>query len=99
MHRQGLGICISLGVSFFFIMISLQCFHFICLSKMSHASMHDLAPVICLFYWKVKVSIRKTIHVHSCGLAVAGEELIMFSLEVSIRLLSERHLAFYARNF
>lgn len=79
MHRQGLGICISIGVSFF-IVISLQCFHFICLSKISPTSMQDLAPVICLIHWKVKVSIRKRIHVHSCGSAVAGEGLLMLSL-------------------
>lgn len=42
--------------------------------------MQDLAPAINLIYWKVKVSIRKTIHVHSSGSAVAGEGLIMLSL-------------------
>lgn len=35
-------------VHFFFIMISLQGFHFVFLSKMSHSNMQDLDRVICL---------------------------------------------------
>lgn len=80
MHRPALEICISMGVIFLFIIISLQCFYFISLSKMTHNSMQDLAPVICLIHCKMEVPIRKTVHVHSSGSAVAGEGLIMLSL-------------------
>lgn len=54
MHRQGLGICINIDAYLVFIMISLQNFHFICLSKMSYTNMQDLDPVICLIHCKVK---------------------------------------------
>lgn len=80
MHRPGLEICISMGVILFFIIISLQCFCFICLSKMSHNSMQDLASVISLIHCKMEVSIRKTVRVHSSGSAVAAEGLIVLSL-------------------